>query len=223
MKNSKIFAATVGVSLVSCLGIASMFLPEKSGIAEASSYLMSRSTTLVKPATASVPAETKINIRLENAIDSEKNSSGDRFTASLDGSLMSNGKVLAPSHSIVSGRLSNVKESGRVKGRASITMVLDKLTIDGTTYDLHTHALTLVARSTVKKDSKVIAGGAAAGALIGALAGGGKGAAIGAGVGGGSGTGYVLATKGAPVRYGPETRFTFRLSQAVELPVIGKH
>jgi hypothetical protein len=38
-------------------------------------------------------------------------------------------------------------------------------------------------------------------------------------VGGGSGTGYVLATKGEPVAYGPETRFTFSLTEALDLPV----
>ena len=82
--------------------------------------------------------------------------------------------------------------------------------------------MTLVARSTRKKDATVIAGGAALGAAIGAIAGGGKGAAVGAGVGGGSGTGYVLATKGEPVEYGPETRFTFALSQPLDLPVYRK-
>ena len=31
--------------------------------------------------------------------------------------------------------------------------------------------------------------------------------------------GYVLATKGAPVAYGPEARFVFLLSKPVELAV----
>jgi hypothetical protein len=98
-------------------------------------------------------------------------------------------------------------------------MVLRRLTVEGEDYDLSTSPRTFVARSTKKKDAAVIAGSAAVGAAIGAIAGGGKGAAIGAGVGGGSGTGYVLATKGEPVAYGPETRITFSLSEPLALPV----
>ena len=52
-----------------------------------------------------------------------------------------------------------------------------------------------------------------------APAGGGKGAVIGAGVGGGAGTGYVLVTKGDEVDFGPETRFSFTLSESLKLPV----
>ena len=166
-----------------------------------------------------VPADTKIPIRLEQAISTERNSPGDSFTASLDAPLMVDGKVVAPSHSRVEGQIIQVKESGRVEGRASMTLVLRKLVVDNKEYDLDTLPITRVAQSTKKKDAAIIGGGAAAGAIIGALAGGGKGAAIGAGVGGGSGTGYVLATKGAPVAYGPEARFTFFLSKPVELPV----
>jgi hypothetical protein len=106
-----------------------------------------------------------------------------------------------------------------VKGVASLTMELQTLVVDGKEYDLETLPLTRVARNTRKKDAAIIGGGAAAGAVIGAIAGGGKGAAIGAGVGGGSGTGYVLATKGQPVAFGPEARFTFYLDKPLELPV----
>lgn len=172
--------------------------------------------------TTTVPAGTKIYIRLAHAIHSEQNSPGDPFEATLNGPLLIDGKVLAPSRSKVLGRLTDVQESGRVEGRARITMRLEKLIVEGEEYDLETEPKTRVARSTKKKDAAVIAGGAAVGALIGGIAGGGKGAAIGAGVGGGSGTGYVLATKGAPVAYGPEAQFTFTLSSPVELPVVRK-
>jgi len=175
---------------------------------------------LFRPETATVPAGTEIHIQLDQSIHSEKNSPGDRFDASLDRSLLIDGKMLAPSLSKVVGRLSDVQESGRVDGRARITMRLERLIIGGKEYDLATEPRTLVARSTRKRDAAVIAGSAAAGAAIGAVAGGGKGAAIGAGVGGGSGTGYVLATKGAPVAYGPESRFRFILSSPVDLPVL---
>jgi hypothetical protein len=166
-----------------------------------------------------VPAGTRIAVRLEHGISTEKNTSGDEFTASLDGPLTVNGKVVAPRGSTVTGLLTDVTDAGRVEGRASLTMVLRKLAVGDEEYTLSTQPMTFVAKSTKKKDAAVIAGSAAAGAVIGAIAGGGKGAAIGAGVGGGSGTGYVLATKGEPVAYGPETRFTFSLTEALDLPV----
>jgi len=169
-----------------------------------------------------VPEGTSIPVRLAQGVSTEKNNAGDPFTATLDGPLVVNGKTLAPRGSGVSGLLTDVIDSGRVEGRASLTMVLRRLTIDGEDYSLTTQPLTLVARSTKKKDAAIIGGSAVAGAVIGAIAGGGKGAAIGAGVGGGSGTGYVLATKGDPVAYGPETRFTFRLTEPLELPVYTK-
>jgi hypothetical protein len=168
---------------------------------------------------AVVPEGSRLAIRLSQGISTERNNAGDPFSATLDGPLVVNGKTLAPAGSVVSGMLTDVVDSGRVEGRASLTMVLRRLDVDGKDYSLNTDPLTLVARSTKKKDAAIIGGAAAAGAVIGAIAGGGKGAAIGAGVGGGSGTGYVLATKGVPVAYGPETRFTFRISEPLELPV----
>jgi hypothetical protein len=170
-----------------------------------------------------VPAGTKIQVRLDHGISSEQNSSGDSFTASLNVPLTVEGKMLAPAGSKVKGQLTQVKESGRVEGRASLAMVLQELTVGNEDYDLSTKSLTLVAPSTHKKDAEIIGGGAALGAIVGAIAGGGKGAAIGAGVGGGSGTGYVLATKGKAVAYGPEARFTFTLTDPIELPVLRAH
>ena len=55
------------------------------------------------------------------------------------------------------------------------------------------------------------------GAVIGAIAGGAKGAGVGAATGGGAGTGVVLATKGKEIRYGPETRLNFTLTNSVEI------
>jgi len=167
-----------------------------------------------------VPAGTRIQVRLDHGISSAKNSPGDAFTASLNGPLIINGKILAPAGSKLSGQLTQVKESGRVKGRASLTMVLRELAVGDAHYDLATRPLTLVARSTKRRDALIIGGSAVLGTIVGAIAGGGKGALIGAGVGGGSGTGFVLATKGKEIAYGPEARFTFTLSEPVRLPTL---
>lgn len=210
MKHWKPIAAGSGIALAGAIFLGLLNWP---GSMVEESFI----SRLFGPATATVPAGTEIHIQLEQSIHSEKNSPGDLFEASLDRSLLVDGKMLAPSLSKVVGRLSDIKKSGRVEGRASITMRLEKLMIREKEYDLDTEPRTVVARSTRKRDASVIAGGAAAGAAIGAL---GKGAAIGAGLGGGSGAGYVLATKGVPVAYGPESRFAFTLSSPLELPIL---
>ncbi len=224
MQHKKAIAAGVGIAVIALFAYLLTGRREV-GVsaddqAEAPKSFFSQLTSRRTQENAVVPNGTKIEVRLEQAISSEKNSSGDRFQASLDTPLTIEGKTLAPAGSDVMGELTSVNKSGRVEGRASLTMALSEIVVDGKKYRLDTEPLTIVAKSTKKKDAKVIAGGAALGAVIGAIAGGGKGAAIGAASGGGAGTGYVLATKGAAVEYGAETRFTFTLTSPVELPVL---
>ena len=224
MKHWKLIGAGAGIAAAAALSFALLGRRDTTVSADNAGTSAPQNKSILsrisrQPERITVPADTKLSIRLEHAISTEKNSPGDSFTGWLDGPLMVDGKLVAPTHSKVIGQLTQVKESGRVEGRASLTMVLQKLVVDGKEYDLETVPITRVAHSTKKKDAAIIGGGAAAGAVIGAIAGGGKGAAIGAGVGGGSGTGYVLATKGEPVAYGPEARFSFILSQPLTLPV----
>lgn len=167
-----------------------------------------------------VQAGTKVQVRLDHGISTDSNQSGDQFTARLDNDLTVDGKLLAPAGSVVTGVLPEVDDSDRVKGRAVMSLALKSIMVDGEEYSLETHPITVEAEGTKKKDAAAIAGSAAVGTVIGAITGGKKGAAIGAGVGGGAGTGYVLATKGEEVEFGPETRFAFTLSESLTLPVI---
>lgn len=167
-----------------------------------------------------VPAGTQLEVRLDHGISTDSNQSGDEFIARLTEDLSANGQLLVPAGSVVTGLLSRVDDSDRVKGRAVMTLELKSIMVEGEEYSLETQPLTIQAEGTKKKDAAVIAGGAAAGTVIGALTGGKKGAAIAAGVGGGAGTGYVLATKGEEVKFGPEARFAFSLSESLSLPVI---
>ena len=127
------------------------------------------------------------------------------------------GKTVLPKGTKVRGRVVDVNESGRVKGRASIQLKLTDIVRNNGNLAISTKTFSAVAEPTKKRDAAVIGGGAGLGAAIGAIAGGGKGAAIGAAVGGGAGTGTVLATKGKEIHYAPETRLTFTLAQPVEI------
>ncbi len=169
-----------------------------------------------------LPGGSNIVVRLTESLDSDVNTTGDQFQAILDQDLLDNGRVLATAGSPVTGRLVDVRKSGRVSGRARMLLTLSEIRIGGVTYQLETNTITVEAGSGAKKDATIIGGGTALGALIGALAGGGKGAAIGAATGAGAGTGFVLLTPGKDVKFEPEQRFNFVLQRSVRFDGRGR-
>lgn len=164
-----------------------------------------------------VPAGTRLHIALIDSVGSAKSSPGDEFTASLVEPIVVDGKTVVTKGTRVRGRVADANESGRVKGRASLSLVLTSITPGGKNIALETKPYVAVAEATKKRDAAIIGGGAGVGAAIGAIAGGKKGAGIGALVGGGAGTGTVLATKGKDINYPPETRLSFALANPLEI------
>jgi len=167
-----------------------------------------------------VPDGTPIKIRLDQAISSKQNQDGDMFQATLEDDLVVNGKLVAPQGSKVVGQLSNVKASGKVQGRATISVALTSIEVGQEVYGIRTNTLAFEAQGTGKKDATKVGIGTGIGAVIGAIAGGGKGAAIGGVIGAGAGTGVVLATSGKEVEFGVEQLFSFQLDQDVEMKVV---
>jgi len=170
-----------------------------------------------EPARTVIPAGTRLHVELLEAVGSDKNRPGDSFTGTLAEPVVIEGKTVLEKGTRVRGLVLDAKESGRVKGRASIQLTLTDVVRDGRSLNISTKTYAGVAVSTKKRDAAVIGGGAGLGAAIGALAGGGKGALIGAAVGGGAGTGTVLATKGNEIHYPPEARILFTLARSVEI------
>lgn len=164
-----------------------------------------------------VPAGMNLEIVLTDALSSAKNKSGDPFTGSLAVPLVVGGKPALERGTKVHGRVVDAKESGRVKGLASLTLTLTDVVQDGKTIPVVTKNWSAEADSTKKRDAGIIGGAAGVGAAIGAIAGGKKGAAEGAAIGGGAGTGTVLVTKGKEVELGSETKLKFTLDKAIEL------
>jgi hypothetical protein len=165
-----------------------------------------------------IPAGTRFRVSLLDAVSSDKSRPGESFMASLAEPIVVDGKTALEKGTKIRGRVVDSKESGRVKGRASIELLLTEIVrADGESVSITTKPYRAVAESTKKRDAAIIGGGAGLGAAIGAIAGGGKGALIGAAVGGGAGTGTVLATKGKEIHYSPETRLPFTLAAPVEI------
>lgn len=161
-----------------------------------------------------IPAGTKIAIRLIDPIDSAVNKTGDTFRASLDAPMVVDGKEVVPKHADVTGRVVSVESAGHFTGRSELGLVLSQVTAGDRTFTIKTQALAKAGSSRGVRSAVVIGGGAAAGALIGAIAGGGKGAAIGAAAGAGAGTGVQALTKSEQVQFPSETLLEFELQEA---------
>ncbi len=170
-----------------------------------------------EPRYMTIPAGTAVQVRLLDALDSSINKSGDTFRAILDRDIDVNGSIVASRGNPLQGKLSNVSRSGRVEGRATMSLRLVNLEIGGQSYPLQTQVLAFEAESSTKEDATKVGIGAGIGAVIGAIAGGGKGAAIGAAVGGSAGGATVLATRGKEVKFDPEQKFSFTLSEDVSV------
>jgi len=160
-------------------------------------------------------AGTPIAVYTTAAISTETHNAGDRFTASLAKPITEGDWVIAKEGARIEGAVVDADPGGKVKGVASMTLALKKLTLaDGRTIDLQTNTVSKEAPPSKGKDAKKIGIGAGVGTAIGAIAGGGKGAAIGAAVGGGAGTAAALATRGDPASVPSETLLNFSLSQS---------
>jgi len=164
-----------------------------------------------------IPAGTHFRIALVDAVSSDKSRPGDSFMATLAEPIVVDGKTVLEKGTRVQGRVVDARESGRVKGRASIELMLTEIVRDGRSLNISTKPYRAVAESTKKRDAAIVGGGAGVGAAIGAIAGGGKGALVGAAIGGGAGAGTVLATKGKEIHYSSETRIPFTLATSVEI------
>jgi hypothetical protein len=145
---------------------------------------------------------------------------GDTFAASLAEPLVVNGRMVAERGDKATGRVEEVINPGRVKGRAQLKLVLTELSANDRPYKIKTEPFVAIAVDNKERDAAIIAGGAGVGAAIGAITGGKKGAAIGAIIGGGGGTATVLATPGQSMKIEPETKVNFVLDNDVRLPVI---
>jgi hypothetical protein len=166
-----------------------------------------------------VPAGTRILIRMIDSIDSTKQKSGDRFTASLETNLVVDNIVVAPRGTTVYGRLASASSAGRMSGSSELTLELTDIVIRGTAYPLLTSTYEVKGKGEGGNTTKKILGGAGLGALIGGIAGGGKGAGIGALAGAGAGTAVAASKKGQQLTIPSETLLEFRLQQPGSLPV----
>jgi hypothetical protein len=166
-----------------------------------------------------IPAGTTLRLVLKSSVASDSSKVEDTVRAALRQAVVVNGETVLPVGTELVGTVTDVAQSGRVKGRARVAYRFSSLRNDSERYDITTATIAHEAEATKKKDATKIAIGAGAGAAIGAILGGGSGAAKGAAIGGGAGTGAVLATRGDEVRRGPGADVSTRLTAPLTVRV----
>lgn len=164
-----------------------------------------------KPAPLVIPEGTSLPVRLNQSVSTKMNRPGDRFSATLSTPVVVDGRTLLPAGTQMNGIVREAMPSGRLKGRAVLTVALNSIETRNGNIPITTTSRTSASGGHKKRNWGWIGGGTGTGALIGALAGGGAGAAIGAGSGAAAGLATAAFTGRQQVRIPAETQLTFRL------------
>jgi hypothetical protein len=167
------------------------------------------------PERITLPAGTEIAARTIDRIDSKRTNKSQEYRASLEDPIVVDGVTVAPENTSAILRVTDFKNP-HLSGHPTLSLALIALVINGHRINLETGSLESRAGSRSKRTAIGAGAGAGAGAAIGAAAGGAAGAAVGAGIGAAAGTaGAVLTGKGVEIP--SETRFTYKLTQPVEI------
>jgi hypothetical protein len=170
-----------------------------------------------------IPDGTNVVASLDTRLSTESNHTGDPFVATTIDAVIVDGRTVVPAGAHIHGVLHDVQASGRIKGRARMTLAYQGLVdSEGKTHSITAQPLTVQAASATRGDVEKIAAGGVLGALIGGITHGGKGAAIGAGAGAGAGTVLMLATKGADVVLDPGQRLNVRMTSSTSVQVLAQ-
>jgi hypothetical protein len=168
-----------------------------------------------KPIDLVVPAGAPLRVRIDHALATNTNNPGDRFTGSLVEPVIVDGKAVIPRGARVEGIVRNSSPSGRLKGRAILSLTVNRIDWNGQSRQVETTAFTRTSSGHKKRNWTLIGGGSGLGALIGGLASGGSGAAIGAGAGAAAGTAGAAITGKRQVRLPAEALLSFKTSQPI--------
>jgi hypothetical protein len=218
MRNSFVLTAALLMGMAIASPNSGEGLPTKALSAGASTAASAAAQSKKK---VTIPAGTRILIRMIDSIDTTKQKTGYRFTASLETNLQEENVVVAPRGTTVYGRLAQASSAGKMSGSSQLTLELTDIVINGTAYPLLTSTYEIRGKGEGKKTAGKIIGGAGLGALIGGIAGGGTGAAIGVLAGAAGGTALAASKKGEQLQIPSESLLEFRVEQPVKLPVAG--
>ena len=76
--------------------------------------------------TITIPAGTRLVIRMSDSVDSKRHASGHRFNAQLEGAVVVDGVTVLPRGTIIQGRIASSQQSGRAVGSSSMSIELNR-------------------------------------------------------------------------------------------------
>ena len=181
-------------------------------------YLVSAAAAfLLTGSAAEIPQGTHVLLKMMNSINTRTARAGDSVYMQTASPVVAGGRIIVPVSSYVAGIVTNAKQSGRVSGRAQLSIRIDLLTLpDGQVVKISPHLTSIDSNESDQKvvtdendikqgpshlqDAAQVAIFAGRGAAIGGIADRSwKGAGIGAGAGSAVGLATVLLTRGREV------------------------
>ena len=163
-----------------------------------------------KPATVTVPSGTRLVIRMSEALDSRRHSTGHRFRAQLESALVIDGMTVAPRGTMVYGRIAQASTGGRAVGSAEMAVEFTDIMLDDQMYEIATQGL----KAQTANEAGRTAGRTARAAALGGLYGGSSSAKKGAKIG----LGASILTSGASINIPAGTIVETNLRVALTVP-----
>lgn len=167
-----------------------------------------------------VATGTVLNLELLTALSSESSTVETPVRARLREAVVVDGHTALPAGAVLTGVVTEAARSGRVQGRARLSISFTEVELSQGRERLRTTPVTFEADGTVREDAARVGVGAVGGAIIGGILGGGSGAARGAAIGGAAGTGLVLATRGREVELPEGTELAVPIAEPLEVRVL---
>ena len=184
---------------------------------------------------AEIPQGSHALLRMVNAVSTRTAREGDFVYMRTASPIVADGQIVVPVESYVQGIVTSAKRSGRVKGRAELSIRIETLTLpSGKVVKVTPHLSSVDSEGTTQQvdregairqggakaaDAGRIAATSAAGAAIGGIADRSwKGAGIGAGAGGAVGLATVLLTRGPEVDLKQGSTVDVTFERAVPIP-----
>jgi hypothetical protein len=179
----------------------------------------------------SLPSGTAVKVKLENALTTFSNKSGDPFSGRVTEAVMLNGKPVIPVGATVQGRVTKTSEPRRIAGKPTIALFPETIVLpNGERYMLNATLVDTSVRNGTDvtdegqfkgkghdgKDMIEIGMGTGGGMLVGGLIGGGKGVLIGGAVGATATVAHWLGKKNS-TSLPAGTELVMELSRSLEM------
>jgi len=164
-----------------------------------------------KPTSVTLPSGTRLVIRISEAVDTRRHSSGHRFRGQLESALTVDGNTVAPRGTMVYGRISQAKSGGRAVGSSELAIEFTDILLDEQMFEITTDGL----KAQTANEAGRTAGRTARAAALGGLYGGSSSAKKGAKVG----LGASILTSGASINIPAGTLVETNLRNPLTLPL----